>query len=73
MEKLRYSNHEVTDMEKFLEFVNQVYLDTMGIGHFREPINLPKKWETRLANTRILGLLEIPHFGRGNHVRNCVK
>jgi hypothetical protein len=60
-------------MDKFPEFAKKVYLDTVGIGHFDEPINQPKQWAVGLANTGILGLLEIPHFGRGQDVRNCVK
>jgi hypothetical protein len=28
---------------------------------------------SRLANTSILNLLEIPHCGRGKEARNCVK
>jgi hypothetical protein len=60
-------------MYKFLEFAKQVYLDTIGIRHFDEPINQPKQWATGLANTGILSLLEIPHFGRGRDVNKCVK
>jgi hypothetical protein len=41
MEKLRYSYHDVTDMDKFPEFAKKVYLQTMGIGPFGEPINQP--------------------------------
>jgi len=32
VEKIGYSNHDVTDMEKFLEFEKRFYLDTVGIG-----------------------------------------
>jgi hypothetical protein len=69
----RYSDHDVTDTGKFLEFSKKVYLDTMGIGNFSEPINQPKQWATGLAKTGILGLLEISHFGRFDDVRNCIK
>jgi hypothetical protein len=34
MEKLRYSNHDVANIGKFLEFAQQIYLDNIGIGPF---------------------------------------
>jgi hypothetical protein len=73
VEKLGYSDHDVTDTDKFLEFSKQVYLENMGIGPFGEPILQPKQWDVELANTGILKLLDIPHFGRGHDVNNCVK
>jgi hypothetical protein len=73
VEKLWYSYHDVTDTEKFPEFTKQVYLQTVGIGPFGEPINQPVQWATRLAKNGILGLLDIPHFGRGQDANNCVK
>jgi hypothetical protein len=33
----------------------------------------PKQWIQGLYNTGIMNLLEIPHFGRGKDVNNCVK
>jgi hypothetical protein len=39
VEKLRYSDHDVTGTDKFPEFAKQVYLQTIGIGPFGEPIN----------------------------------
>jgi hypothetical protein len=51
MEKLWYSDHDVTDMDKFPEFAKKVYLDTVGIGPFDEPIVQPKQWAAGLANT----------------------
>jgi len=33
----------------------------------------PKQWITGFYNTDIMNLLEIPHFGRGKDVNNCVK
>jgi len=73
VEKLRYSDHDVTDTDKFLEFAKKVYLETVGLGSFGEPINQPRQWAIRLAKTDILGMLDIPHFGRGRDVSNCVK
>jgi hypothetical protein len=73
VEKLRYSDHDVMDMDKFPEFAKQVYLQTVGIGPFGEPINQPVQWAAGLAKTGILGLLDLPHFGRGQYANNCVK
>jgi hypothetical protein len=33
----------------------------------------PKQWIIGLFNTCIMNFLEIPHFGRGKYVNNCVK
>jgi hypothetical protein len=73
VEKLRYSYHDVTDMDRFLEFSNKVYLHTVGIGPFGEPINQPFQWVARLAKNKIIYLLDIPHFGRGQYTNNYVK
>jgi hypothetical protein len=73
IEKLRYSNHDVTDMDKFSEFAKRVYLQIVGIGPFGEPINQPVQWAIELAKTGILGLLDLPHFGRGQYANGCVK
>jgi hypothetical protein len=45
----------------------------MGLGPFGEPINQPKYWAAGLAKIEILGLLEIPHFGRGQDIKNYAK
>jgi hypothetical protein len=61
------------DTDKFPEFTKKVYLQTMGMGPFGEPINQPVQWVVGLAKNGILGLLDIPHFGRGQYANNCVK
>jgi hypothetical protein len=73
METLCYSDHDIVDVEKFREFARQVYLDDVGIGPFEDPILQPKKWVDGLANTRILNVLDIPHFGRGRDAKICIK
>jgi hypothetical protein len=65
IEKLWYSDHDVMDTDKFPEFAKKFYLETVGIGPFGEPINQEIQWVDRLAKTGILGLLDIPNFGRG--------
>jgi hypothetical protein len=48
-------------------------MDSIGTRPFDDPILQPKAWATGLANTGILNLVEIPHFGRGKEVNNYVK
>jgi hypothetical protein len=63
--KLRYSNHEVRDMEKFPELAEEDYLvDTWEIGPLGRPIMEPAQWIPWLYNSNIMNLLNLPHFGR---------
>jgi hypothetical protein len=73
VEKLKYSDHDVTDTDKFPEFTKKVYLQTVGLDAFGEPVNQPLQWATGLEKMGILGLLELPHFGRGQYASSCVK
>jgi hypothetical protein len=71
--KLKYSNHDVVDEDKFLEIVKRVFLQITGINPVGEMIDQPLQWATRLEKKGILGLLDLPHFGRGHHATVCVK
>jgi hypothetical protein len=73
IERLRYLDHDVADAGKFPEFSQQVYMKNIGTSPFGDPMMQPKQWEIGLVNTRILKLVEIPHFGRGKEVNNYVK
>jgi hypothetical protein len=48
-------------------------MDSIGTRPFGNPILQPKPWAIGLANIGILNLVEIPHFGRGKELNNCVK
>jgi hypothetical protein len=72
IERIQYADHDVFDTIKFLEFFQQVYMESLGTGPLGDPIMQPKQWETSLEKTRILNLLEIPHFGQGKYVNNYV-
>jgi hypothetical protein len=37
------------------------------------PLLEPAQWILGLYNTDIMNLLDIPHFGRGKHINECVK
>jgi hypothetical protein len=63
----------VADVDKFHKFARKVYLDNMGTRPFDNAILKPKQWAARLANTEILNLLDITHFGRAHDVDNFFK
>jgi len=46
IEKLKYSNHDVADIDKFPEFTNKVYLQTVGVNAVGESIDQPLQWAT---------------------------
>jgi hypothetical protein len=46
--KLKYSDHDVADTDKFLELVKRVYMETVGTNRIGEPIDKPLQWATRL-------------------------
>jgi hypothetical protein len=73
VDKLCYADHDVRDRDKFPEFEPQVYLERKEASSIGVPILEPKQWIRGLYNTCIMNLLEIPHFGRGKDVNNCVK
>jgi hypothetical protein len=49
--KLKYSDHDVADEDKFLELAKRVYMETVGTNPFGEPISQPLQWETGLEKT----------------------
>jgi hypothetical protein len=73
VDKLRYSDHDIVDRQKFLEFAPQVYMERKGTNSSGVPILEPKKWIAGLYNICIMNLLEITHFRRGKDVNACVK
>jgi hypothetical protein len=48
-------------------------MEILGTGPLGDPVMQSKKWIVGIFNTIIMNLLEIPHFGRGKYVNNCVK
>jgi hypothetical protein len=45
----------------------------VGVYPFGEPIHQPVQWAVGLAKTGIVGLLELPHFGRGQYENRFIK
>jgi hypothetical protein len=45
----------------------------VGTNLIGEPIDQPLRWERGLEKTRILGLFDLPHFGRGQYANSCIK
>jgi hypothetical protein len=48
-------------------------MQTIIINRLGEMIIQPHHWAAGLDKTRILGLLKLPHFGRGQYAIACVK
>jgi hypothetical protein len=72
--KLKYLDHiDVEDESKFPKLVKRVFLQTTIKNPFIEPIGQPYQWETELEKMGILGLLDLPHFWRGQNETICVK
>jgi hypothetical protein len=72
--KLRYADHDVHDMAKFPELVEENYLiNTRDIGPLGRPVLEPTQWITGLYNSGIMNLLDIAHSGCGKNVSLCVK
>ena len=65
IKNLKYLDHDVTDRDKFPEFTKRVYLQTVGVNVVGEPIDQALQWTTGLEKMGILGLLDLPHFGKG--------
>jgi hypothetical protein len=61
---LRYPCHNLVDLKKFPDLAPHNYLRTKMNPRSLVVTVEPKEWVTWLQRTRILNLLEIPHFGR---------
>jgi hypothetical protein len=70
---LKYSNHDVSDENKYPEIVAHAFMQKVVMNQLGEMISQPHQWEVGLDRTRILGLLKIPHFGRGQYATTCIK
>jgi hypothetical protein len=57
----------------FLELEREKYLCTKSVSGIGAILVETQMWETRLENSGILNLMEIPHFGRSLEINACVK
>jgi hypothetical protein len=73
IEKIKYSDQDVTDTDKFPKFTKRVYLQTVGVNVIGEPIEQPLQWAIGLEKIGILDLLDLLYFGRGQYTNGCVK
>jgi len=73
VENIKYSDHDVTNTNKFLEFTKKVYLQIVGLDAFGKSVNQPLHWVAGLEKKGILGPLELPHFGIGQYASSCIK
>jgi hypothetical protein len=63
--KLKYSYHDVADEAKFSELSKRVFIQTIDTNRVGKLIEQPLQWVVGLQKKGILGLLDLPHFGRG--------
>jgi hypothetical protein len=63
--KIKYSDHDVSDDTKYLELAPRVFMQNIMVNQLGEMIIQPHEWAVGLDRTSILGLLKLPHFGRG--------
>ena len=49
--KLKYSEHDVADEDKFLELAKRVFIQSTGTNPVGEPINQPLQWAIGLEKT----------------------
>jgi hypothetical protein len=71
--KLKYSDHDVSDDTKYPELAPRVYMQNIVVNQLGETISQPHQWAVGLDRTGILGLLQLPHFGRGQYATACIK
>jgi hypothetical protein len=70
---IKYSDHEVTYVSKFLDMTPQNYLERRGEGSLGMPLLEPTQWILGIYNIDIMNLLDFPHFGWGNNINAYVK
>jgi hypothetical protein len=71
--QLKYVDHDIIDMMKFLELVPHYYLELRIYPTTNQNIHVPKVWARGLERASILNLFDIPHFSRRNEVNGCIK
>jgi hypothetical protein len=48
-------------------------MQNIVVNQLGETISQPHQWAVGLDRTSILGLLKLPHFGRGQYATTCIK
>jgi hypothetical protein len=71
--KLKYSNHDISNKTKYLELASRVFMKNIVVNQLGEMISQPHQWAVGLDKIGILGLLKLPHFGRGQYAIACIK
>jgi hypothetical protein len=71
MSSLKFVDHDLSNEKKFLDLAQRKYLNTFIDPETSFIIVEPKTWETGLEKSRILNLLQIPHFGRSPEINLC--
>jgi hypothetical protein len=63
--KLKYSDYDVSDETKYPKLAPRFFMHNIVVNQLGETISQPYQWAVGLDRTCILGLLKLPHFGRG--------
>jgi hypothetical protein len=48
-------------------------MEMVGTSWFGKPLDQPLQSETKLQKIGILGLVDLPHFVKGQHPTTCIK
>jgi hypothetical protein len=72
VENLKFEDHDLSDEKKFLELAPKKYLKRVIFLETSFILVEPQTWATGLDKSRIMNLLEIPHFGRSVNINTCV-
>ena len=71
--KLKYSDHDVSYETKYPKLAPRVFMQNIVVNQLGETISQPHQWGVGLDKIGILGLLKLPHFGRGQYATTCFK
>ena len=64
LHEIKFDDHDLTNLEAFPELAPELYLDTV---HGADGVKVvPQSWVHGLAESRLLNLLKMPHFGHYN-------
>ena len=73
VDKLKYADHDNNDIEKFPQFPPGKYLHTVIYPENKVSMVEVKRWAAGLEQDGLLRMLNVPHFGRSQHVTGVVK
>jgi hypothetical protein len=70
---IKYSNHDVADVTKFLNLASHNYLESRGEGSSSMTVLESTQWILGLYNTGVMNLQDVSHFVRVKHINAHIK